>query len=182
MHKRVNDDHCVAAGSRRRRSGRPKAVPPDRGVALILVLLAMLVLSVLAASIVFTARSEAFASYNYKLDTQADYLAKAGIQRAINWFRSNHYQAVKPQDASTYYHVAPESTLFPYLFITNYSPVECKSGCPSTTGSPPATSAVIQLVGYGNGLGGSSSSNYPTAINNSSGTAGYGGCLKLRLF
>ena len=75
----------------------------EQGVALILVLLAMLVLSVLAAAIVFTARSETFASYNYKLDTQADYLAKAGIQRAINWFRSSHYRAVSQSEANTYY-------------------------------------------------------------------------------
>ena len=59
-----------------RSQGRAK----DGGVALILVLLSMLVLSVLAATIVFTARSETLASYNFKLDTQADYLAKAGIQ------------------------------------------------------------------------------------------------------
>src|SRR5579862_8638705 len=77
----------------------------QQGVALILVMLAMLVLSVLAASIVFTARSETFASYNYKLDTQADYLAKAGIQRAINWLRSNHYSAITEAQASTYYAV-----------------------------------------------------------------------------
>ena len=38
----------------------------DRGIALIMVLLAMLVLSVLAAGIVFTARSETFASYGYR--------------------------------------------------------------------------------------------------------------------
>jgi len=48
----------------------------DRGVALILVMLSLLVLSVLTAAIIFTARAEIFASYNYKLDTQADYLAK----------------------------------------------------------------------------------------------------------
>ena len=69
----------------------PSSDGSERGVALILVLLAMLVLSVLAAAIVFTARSETFAAYNYKLDTQADYLAKAGIQRAVNWFRANGY-------------------------------------------------------------------------------------------
>ena len=36
----------------------------QRGVALILVMLAIVVLSVLAASIVFSARSETYASYN----------------------------------------------------------------------------------------------------------------------
>src|SRR5438105_11463475 len=100
----------------------------DRGVALILVMLSMLLLSVLAVSIVFTARSETFASHNYKLDTQADYLAKAGIQRAINWFRSNHYQAVTQANAATYYKVS--STGSPYnLYTSDTSQVTCISGC-----------------------------------------------------
>src|SRR5690242_20262882 len=117
----------------------------DRGVALILVLLAMLVLSVLAASIVFTARSETFASQNYKLDTQADYLAKAGIQRAINWLRSSHYRAVTEAEANTYYQVS--STGAPYnLYTSNTSQVTCISSC--TTNN-----AYVQLIGYNNGTG-----------------------------
>lgn len=126
----------------------------DRGVALILVMLAMLVLSVLAASIVFTARSETFASYNYKLDTQADYIAKAGIQRAANWLRSTHYQAVPQATANTYYKVT--STGSPYnLYTSNTSQVTCISGC-TTLNNP------VQLIGYNNGTG---ATNYPN-INN----------------
>jgi Tfp pilus assembly protein PilV len=128
----------------------------ERGIALILVLLAMLVLSVLAAAIVVTARSETFASYNYKLDTQADYLAKAGIQRAINWFRSNHYQPVTQSNAATYYQVTSSGSPF-NLFTANGSPVICISGCPSTNRS-------VQLIGFGGG-----SSNYPD-INNTEST------------
>jgi hypothetical protein len=125
-------------------------------VALILVLLSMLVLSVLAATIVFTARSETLASYNFKLDTQADYLAKAGIQRAVNWFRSTHYKAVSQSQANTYYAVS--STGNPYnLWTSNASPVTCISGC-STTNS------AVQFISYGSG-----SSNYPS-INNDGGT------------
>ena len=127
----------------------------ERGIALILVLLAMLVLSVLAAAIVFTARSETFASYNYKLDTQADYLAKAGIQRAINWFRSSHYRAVSESEANTYYTVTSTGSPF-NLFTSNASPVICKSGCPSAN-SP------VQLIGFGSG-----SSNYPDIDNTES--------------
>jgi Tfp pilus assembly protein PilV len=129
----------------------------EQGIALILVLLAMLVLSVLAAAMVFTARSETFASYNYKLDTQADYLAKAGIQRAINWFRSSHYRAVSESEANTYYNVTSTGSPF-NLYTSNASPVVCKSGC-SSSNSP------VQLIGFGGG-----SSNYP-AIDNTEGTA-----------
>jgi hypothetical protein len=135
---------------------RPECGQRERGIALILVLLAMLVLSVLAAAIVFTARAETFASYNYKLDTQADYLAKAGIQRAVNWFRSTHYRAVTESEANTYYLVTSGGSPFD-LFTSNTSPVVCKSGC-STLNSP------VQLIGFGSG-----SSNFPD-INNTEST------------
>jgi len=135
---------------------KPAVDERDRGIALILVLLAMLVLSVLAAAIVFTARSETFASYNYKLDTQADYLAKAGIQRAINWFRSTHYRAITESQANTYYLVTSSGSPF-NLFTSNDSPVICKSGCPSNNNP-------VQLIGFGGG-----SSNFPD-INNSEST------------
>jgi len=131
----------------------------EQGIALILVLLAMLVLSVLAAAIVFTARSETFASYNYKLDTQADYLAKAGIQRAINWFRSSHYRAVSESEANTYYAVTFTGSPFNlYPLTSNASPVTCMSGCSSSNSS-------VQLIGFGSG-----STNYPN-INNTESTA-----------
>lgn len=136
---------------------RARGSPKDSGVALILVLLSMLVLSVLAATIVFTARSETLASYNFKLDTQADYLAKAGIQRAVNWFRSNHYKSVPHLQATTYYAVSSTGTPW-NLWTSNTSPVTCISGCPST-------SSPVQLISYGSG-----SSNYPN-INNDLGTA-----------
>jgi len=84
---------------------RTIAARRDTGIALILVLLAMTVLSILVAAIVFTARADVLASYNYKLSTQADYLAKAGIQEAVNWFRSARYQAVSQGEAPTYYNV-----------------------------------------------------------------------------
>lgn len=135
---------------------KPAGDGREQGIALILVLLAMLVLSVLAAAIVFTARAETFASYNYKLDTQADYLAKAGIQRAINWFRSTHYRAITMSEANTYYLVTASGSPF-NLFTSNASPVICKSGCPSNNNP-------VNLTGFGGG-----SSNFPN-INNSEGT------------
>ena len=131
----------------------------EAGVSLILVMLAMLVLSVLAAAIVFTARSETLASYNYKLDTQADYLAKAGLQQAINWFRSSNYQAISPSQASTYYGVTSDGSLL-NLYTSNASPVQCIATSPSC----PKQNGAAQLMGI------SGSSNYPN-ITNGAGTA-----------
>lgn len=123
----------------------------DKGVALILVMLSLLVLSVLTATIVFTARAETFASYNYKLDTQADYLAKAGIQQALAWFRSSRYTIVSQAQAPTYYNLTSSGDPL-YLYTSNASPVRCISGCSSTA----AGSNQVQFVGFGSG-----SSNYP---------------------
>ena len=96
----------------------------ESGVALILVMLALLVLSTLAAAMIISARSETLASYNYKLDTQADYLAKAGIQQAVNWFRSQRYQPVTQSQAATYYSVSQDGSIFS-LWTSNASPVQC---------------------------------------------------------
>jgi Tfp pilus assembly protein PilX len=137
-----------------------KEAPPhdrmkDQGVALILVMLSLLVLSVLAAAIIVTARTETFASYNYKLDTQADYLAKAGIQQAIAWFRSSRYTIVGQAQASTYYNVMSMGGAT-NLFTPNSAPVACVSGCSVTTGS----NNQVQFTGFGSSAC-SSASNYP---------------------
>lgn len=158
---RIN--HCPRLSNPR--CGRLARVRPPKGVALILVMLAMLVLSVLAASIVFTARSETFASYNYKLDTQADYLAKAGVQRTVNWLRSSGYRAASPTQALANYQVT--STGAPFnLYIANTSPVKCLAAGSTC----PAAGAYVELIGYGSGVGGSSTSNYPAGITNGAGT------------
>jgi Tfp pilus assembly protein PilX len=122
----------------------------DLGIALIVVLLALLILSVLTAALVFLARSETMASNNYKLDTQADYLAKAGIQEARNWFAGPRYQAVSQAQAGTSYNVS--ATGPPYnLWTFNTSPVQCTaSACPSVNGT-------VQLMG----IPGTGTSNYP---------------------
>jgi Tfp pilus assembly protein PilV len=123
------------------------------GVALILVMLAMLILSVLSAAIVFTARSETLASNSFRVNTQADYLAKAGIQQAVNWFRSSHYQGISEANASTSYCVTSGGAPY-YLYTADTQPVQLRGASCPNPGRP------VQLIGYG-----SETSNYP-AINN----------------
>jgi Tfp pilus assembly protein PilX len=64
----------------------------EKGVALIMVLILMGVLSVLAASLVFVSQSETWSSQNYRLMTEARYGAESGVQRAAN-FILNSYSA-----------------------------------------------------------------------------------------
>jgi Tfp pilus assembly protein PilX len=122
----------------------------EKGVALVLVLLAILILSTLTSALVFLARSETMASSNYKLDTQADYLAKAGIQEARNWLAGPRYQAVSHAQAGTSYNVSVTGP--PYnLWTFNTSPVQCIAAACSTL------NGTVQLIG----IPGTGSTNYP---------------------
>jgi len=64
----------------------------QRGVAVILVLLAILVLGILAATVTFTSQSQTWTALNYRLTAQARYAAEAGVQSTMNWL-SNTYTA-----------------------------------------------------------------------------------------
>ena len=101
----------------------------QRGVALILVLLAVLVLSTLAAAIVLTSRAETLSSYNFRIVSQAEYAAWAGIQRSVNYFNSAAYVPVTPVNAPVNYDVSTYSNKPADLFYSNDSGVECIVGC-----------------------------------------------------
>jgi hypothetical protein len=57
----------------------------EQGVALVLVLILMGVLSVLASSLIFVSQTETWASENYELMSEARYGAESGIHRAANY-------------------------------------------------------------------------------------------------
>jgi Tfp pilus assembly protein PilX len=62
----------------------------EKGVALIMVLILMGVLSVLAASLVFVSQSETWSSQNYRLMTEARYGAESGVHKAANFILSSY--------------------------------------------------------------------------------------------
>jgi|SRR5215467_4783718 len=57
----------------------------EAGVALIIALLILLILSVLAASIIFVTQTETWATANNRSLVQARYAAEAGAQKTLNW-------------------------------------------------------------------------------------------------
>jgi len=59
--------------------------PHERGIALVLALMLMSVLSVLGASLMFLAQTETASSMNYRTMSQARYAAEAGVQKATNF-------------------------------------------------------------------------------------------------
>ena len=56
----------------------------ERGIALIVVLFMVLILSVLGSSLMFVARTETMSSLNYKTMSQARYGAESGVHDAVN--------------------------------------------------------------------------------------------------
>lgn len=57
----------------------------ERGVALIMALLILFVLSTIAAGLMFSTQNEILAATSFQLTTQARYVAEAGSQRAADW-------------------------------------------------------------------------------------------------
>lgn len=72
---------------------------PERGVALLVALVAILVLSTLVAGVAFVTQTQVWTSYNYRLTTQARYAAEAGVQRTMNWIVNNY---TPPSDFAPY--------------------------------------------------------------------------------
>lgn len=64
--------------------------PDECGIALVMVILTLFVLTTLAAAVVFVTQSEILTSANYKLATQARYAAEAGSQRAAHWLAHDY--------------------------------------------------------------------------------------------
>jgi PilX N-terminal len=72
----------------------------EKGVALILTLILLAVLSVMAISLLFIGQSETWGSMNYRLMTQARYGAEAGVNSAANWIQNSYTTPSTAQIAS----------------------------------------------------------------------------------
>ena len=105
----------------------------ERGVALVMALLMILVLGLLAATVMFTSQAQSWTGLNYRLTSQSRYAAEAGVQNTMNWLASASYTA---------------PTVFT-SYDTTKNPVQCLSGC-ATIGGPIVLSATSGV-----------SSNYP---------------------
>lgn len=150
----------------------------ESGVALILVMLAILVLTTLAAAMVFSARSETLASYNYRIGSQAEFVAQAGIQRALNFYSSSGYATLPPGQVPTglYYRASKYAWNPVDMYFTDDSVVQCQTGCAGGSGRvtlgtstsnsryPPDTVTGVDVV-----------SNWVAAMNNQTISDGRGG-------
>jgi Tfp pilus assembly protein PilX len=78
------------ANSSMQRASLTKRRLPERGVALAIAAMALLLLTLLIVSAHYTMVSQTATTSSYRYTTQAFYVAQAGTQRAIDWFNSQY--------------------------------------------------------------------------------------------
>src|SRR5262249_24603393 len=99
----------------------------ERGMALVFALLGILLLSMLAASLMFITSTESMASFHYKNETQASYAALAGVQRATDWFRKDYNVWLNPTTGTP--PRASDPPITPTTYVWNvYPPTYTGSG------------------------------------------------------
>ncbi len=124
-----------------------------------IVMFALLVLTTLAAAIIFTTQTEVQTTGNYKLVTQARYVAEAGVQSTLDWLGNGGYTA--PTSFGSY-----DSTKSPVQYSTNPVVLSAVSGVSSnypdsTVQTAFNTALHAQSV---SGISGASYSTYATLI------------------
>ena len=132
----------------------------QKGVALLMTLILVLVLSVMAASMMFLAQSETWSSLNYRLMTQARYGAEAGLHAAANYITNpaTGYPGIGASDPITAYNI-------------NVSPVTASgnpvvlSSLSGVSANYPVSSVKTAFAGASTGTlsAGASSVNYTTS-------------------
>ncbi len=130
----------------------------EGGVALILAMLAILILSVLAASIIFLSQTETWTTLDYRLTTQSRYAAEAGVQRTMNWILNNY----TPPTTFTSY----DMTKYPVQYSSNPVVLSAVSGVSSNYPDSTVSSAYNSALSNQSmaGLTGVSFSTYATLL------------------
>jgi Tfp pilus assembly protein PilX len=112
----------------------------ERGVALVIAMFMMVIVSALGAAMVHVARTETLSTANYTSMSQARYAAESGLAAAANYLLSAGFEAVAPGTAgdplSNY-----NLTISPVTRIANATPVVLSSDA-STADNYPLTAVV----------------------------------------
>jgi Tfp pilus assembly protein PilX len=91
----------------------------EEGVALIIALLCVLVISTLAAGVIFSTQSELWSTTNYRNVTQARYVAEAGAEQAANWILQN-WTAPANLTTTTQFNLS----VFPAMYVGGSTPAK----------------------------------------------------------
>jgi type IV pilus assembly PilX-like protein len=117
------------------RAKKEDIIRGERGVALILSLFLVTIMSVLAASLMFLSQTETYSTQNYRMMSQARYGAESGIHAAANYLL-NGYLAVEPGTAGdplTNYN----TTTSPVKLVANNQPVILSASFPGVASNYP---------------------------------------------
>ena len=94
----------------------------ERGIALVVALFMVLILSVLGSSLVFVSRTETFSSLNYKTMSQTRYGAESGVHRAANHLLWTYVPPANPAEMALF-----DVTVSPVRVVANGQPVVLSS-------------------------------------------------------
>src|SRR6266566_513803 len=84
----------------------------ERGMAIVIALFLMAILTALGTSLMFLSQTETYATMNYRMMSQARYAAEAGVQKASNFLLDPNQYVITPVAAAN-----------PLLFTRGVSPV-----------------------------------------------------------
>jgi len=90
---------CCPEACAARAPGRRRGASDERGVAIVMAMFMTLIVSALAASMAFVARTETLSSQSYTTMAQARYAAESGLAAAANYLLSSQYVAPTPAGA-----------------------------------------------------------------------------------
>jgi|GEM_PF-1463687 len=115
------------------RTDDTKSRKNEKGVALVATLMFLVVLGLLSTTLVFTVQNEIQSSTAYKYNQQAFYVADAGIQKALQWYRNSYTPHTPGTDYDrTKYPVEYNSSAVLLAGQTGYSSAYPESGVIST--------------------------------------------------
>ena len=120
----------------------------EKGVALILALILLLIMSVMAVSLMFVSQTETWASLNYKLMSQARDGAEAGVNAAANYLINTYTPpASSGTDVLTSYNYNVSAVQYPASSSSGRDVILATSGSSQSSNYP--VSAVVTAFGSG---------------------------------
>ena len=132
---------------------------PERGIALIITLILVLILSVIGVSLMFVSQAETWSSLNYRLASQARDGAEAGLNSAANYLVNTYAEPGGTTDPTTAY----VNTVLPVTYGGNPVVLSAMSGVSSNYPVAAVRSAFNSNgVGYGSFADGNLTVNYAT--------------------
>jgi len=114
-----------------RDAGEQNKMNRQRGVALIIALLTLFVLTALAAAVIFATQTQTWSTTNYKAMLQARYAAESGAQNTLNWLR---YTYTGPTSMTAY-----DLTKYPVQDSATHNPIVLSAMTGVTANYPDAT-------------------------------------------